>query len=547
MFMLLSVGLQLPIPFLTKYLIDKVIVIKSFKILNLIGLVLIGVLIIRAFSNFFQSYLLATFRGRVLFDIRMKLFEHVQRTSLSFFFSRQTGYLMSRLSDDVNAVQGLLAETLVTAGQNILTFIAGIICTIYIHSNLALICFAVLPLYVISIAVFNKRIRSLSLETREKFALVQQDLQELLSGISVIKAFTAEGRSTIRLLSDVKKAIRIEVKLDIIATLASISSVLISSIGPVALIWYGCGEIMRGNLTVGGLLAFNSFIGYLFGPVRALYDLNLGVQRSLAAVERVFEILDIEPEKDAKAVLVIRQGKVAFDRVSFSYGVNEIVLKEISFEIPPGQSAALVGRSGAGKTTLASLLLKFYQPISGRIYIDGQDINLVSSKSLRNQIGLVAQDSFLFSDTIKENIRFGRPDATDDEIENAARMAHAHEFIIDMPDGYSAKIGERGCTLSGGQRQRISIARAILKNPKILILDEATSQVDNESERLIQEALEKFMKNRTTIIIAHRLSTVQNADKILVLHEGRIVQQGKHQGLLDEGGIYSELYNGLKG
>ncbi len=288
LFMLLSVGLQLPMPFLTKYLVDEVIAIKSFKLLNLIGLALVGFLIVHAASNFLQSYLLATFRGRVLFDIRMKLFERVQRASLSFFQSKQTGYLMSRLSDDVNAVQGLLAETLVTAGQNVLTFVAGIVCTIYIHPKLALICFGVLPLYAISIAVFNKRIRSLSTETRESFALVQKDLQELLSGISLIKAFTAEGRATMRLLSGLKKAIRAEVRLDITATLASISSGMISAIGPVALIWYGCGEIMRGNLTVGGLLAFSAFIGYLFGPIGILYSLNVQVQRSLAAVETGF-------------------------------------------------------------------------------------------------------------------------------------------------------------------------------------------------------------------------------------------------------------------
>ena len=538
LFMLLSVGLQLPLPFLTKYLIDEVVAVKSFKLLNLIGLVLIGFLIIRAVSNLLQSYLLASFRGRVLFDVRVKLFERVQRASLSFFHGRQTGYLMSRLSDDVDAVQGLLAETLVTAGQSILTFIAGIICTIYIHPKLALICFAVLPLYVVSIAIFNRRIRSLSMETREQFALVQKDLQELLSGMSLIKAFTAEGRATIRLISGLKRAIRAEVRMDITAALASISSAMISAIGPVALIWYGCGEIMRGNLTIGGLLAFSSFIGYLFGPVQVLYELNVGIQRSLAAVERIFEIMDVEPEGDAESVLSIPHGRVTYDGVSFSYGDNEAVLRDISFEIPPGRSAAIVGRSGAGKTTLASLLLKFYQPSAGRICIDGRDIGSISLKSLRSQIGLVAQDSFLFSDTIKENIRFGRPDASDEEIENAAKMAHAHEFIMDMPDGYLARIGERGCTLSGGQRQRVSIARAILKDPKILILDEATSQVDNESERLIQEALEKFMKGRTTIIIAHRLSTVEKADMIMVLHEGRIVDRGRHFELLAKEGIY---------
>ncbi|MEW6686630.1 MAG: ABC transporter ATP-binding protein [Candidatus Edwardsbacteria bacterium] len=545
-FMLLSVSLQLPMPFLTRYLIDKVIILKSFRLLNLIGLVLVGVLLVRAGSSFLQSFLLTTFRGRVLFDIRLKLFEHIQKASICFFHQKQTGYLMSRLSDDVNAVQGLLAETLVSAGQNILTFIAGIICTVYIHPKLALICFLVLPLYLLSLVVFNKRVRNLSRETREKFALVQKDLQELLSGVSVIKAFTGEGRATLRLLSGVKEAIRTEIKLDITATVASISSVLISSIGPLVLIWYGCGEIMRGNLTVGGLLAFNSFIAYLFGPVRTLYDLNLGVQRSLAAVERIFEILEVETEKDDGKDIKISQGRVMFDRVSFSYDGTNTVLKDISFEIEPGKTVALVGRSGVGKTTLVSLLLKFYQPESGWILIDGQNLAWVKAKSLRKQIGLVSQEIFLFSDTIKENIRFGSPNASDDEIITAAKLAHAHDFIEDLTEGYETKIGERGCTLSGGQRQRIAIARAILKNPRILILDEATSQVDTESERLIQEALrEELLKDRTTLVIAHRLSTVQQADKIVVLDEGRIVEQGTHQELYEKGGIYRELYEQL--
>lgn len=542
-FMLLSVALQLPMPFLTKYLIDKVLPLKSFSLLNIIGLVLIGVLVIRACSGFLQSFLLATFRGRVLFDIRLRLFEHIQQASLSFFHKRQIGYLMSRLSEDVNAVQGLLAETLVSAGQNVLTFIAGIICTLYIHPKLAFICFMVLPLYLLSLAVFNKRVRNLSRQSREKFALVNKDLQELLSGISVIKAFTGEGRATLRLLKGVKDAIRQEIKLDIVATLASISATLISSIGPMALIWYGCGEIMRGNLTVGGLLAFNSFIGYLFGPVRVLYDLNLGVQRSLPAVERIFEILDVPAEKDGKDKLTIHKGEIYYDKIAFSYDGETPVLNDISCTIEPGRTIALVGRSGEGKTTMVSLLLKFYQFDKGRIIIDGQDIAEISAKSLRAQIGYVSQEAFLFSDTILENIRFGDPDANDEQVIAAAQMAHAHEFIAEMPDGYKTIIGERGCTLSGGQRQRLAIARAIVKNPKILILDEATSQVDAESERLIQQSLEQLMKCRTTIIIAHRLSTVQRADKIILLDEGKIAAEGKHDELIQTSQLYRNLYD----
>ena len=543
LFMLLAVGLQLPMPFLTKYLIDKVLVLKSFKILNIIGLVLVGVLFVRAASTFIESFLLTTFRGRVLFDIRLKLFEHIQKFSLSFFHKKETGYLMSRVSGDVNAVQGLLADTLVSFGQNTLTFIAGIACTLYIHPKLAIICFGILPLYLLSLQVFNKRIRRMSHDVRERYAMVQKDLQELLSAIFIIKAFTGEKRSTIRLLKSVKDAIRKEVRLDITAALASISSVIISSAGPIVLIWYGCGEIIRGSLTVGGLIAFNSFIRYLFGPARALFNLNIGIQRSLAACERVFEIMDIAPEREGKNDIKVKEGKVVFENASFSYDGEERVLKNISFEVNPGELVAIVGRSGVGKTTLVSLIPRFYEPEEGKILIDGEDIKDANLKKLRRNIGIVAQETFLFSDTIKENISFGNPDANDREIEEAARLAYCNEFIKTLPGGYETKVGERGVNLSGGERQRISIARAILKNPKILILDEATSNLDSESEKKIQKALEPLMKKRTTFVIAHRLSTIINADRILVLHDGKIVEVGTHKELYKENGVYKKLYD----
>ncbi|MGB9721473.1 MAG: ABC transporter ATP-binding protein [bacterium] len=541
--MLFSIGLQLPIPFLTRYLIDKVIVLKNFQLLNIIGFTIITILSIRSATAFFEGFLLATFRGRVLFDIRLKLFEHIQKLSLSFFHKKETGYLMSRLSDDVNAVQGLLADTLVTAGQNILTFIAGVACTLYIHPKLALICFLILPFYLLSLMVFNKRVRRMSYEVRERYALLNRDLQELLSGVSVIKAFTGEKRATMKMLGKIKEAIRKEVKLDITATIASISSALISSAGPIVLIWFGCSEIMRGNLTIGSLIAFNSFIGYLFGPTRNLYNLNLNVQRSLAAVERIFEMLDLAPERDGKKEIEIKEGRVVFDNVSFSYNGKEEVLKNISFEANPGEVIAIVGRSGVGKTTLVSLIPRFFEPTKGRILIDGMDISEVNLKSLRKQIGICSQETFLFSDTIKENIRFGNPEAKDCEIEECARLAYADVFIKDLPEGYKTKIGERGVNLSGGERQRIAIARALIKNPKILILDEATSQLDSESENLIQEALKNLLKNRTTFIIAHRLSTIKNADKILVLDDGKIVGQGKHDDLYKTCSVYKMLYD----
>ena len=542
-FMLFAVGLQLPMPFLTKYLIDEVLQMKSFRILNIIGFVLIGVIFLRAFSIFIERYLLATFRGRVLFDLRMKLFNHTERLKIPFFKERETGYLMSRLSGDVNAVQGLLADTLISFGQNVLTFIVGIGATLYIHPKLALISFSILPFYALSIAIFNKRIRNMSYEVREAFAKVNKDLQELLSGVTILKAFTGEIYGSLRLIKSVKEGIRKTVRLDILSTLFSILSSLISSAGPIVLIWYGCSEIMRGNLTIGGLMAFNSFLRYLFGPTESLMHLNLSIQRSLASVERIFEILDTEKEPYDKGKIELKdiKGTIEFANISFSYD-TEPILKNISFKVNPGERVAIVGESGVGKSTIAGLLLRFYDPTKGKILIDGIELKEINLSSLRKNIAYVSQDIFLFSDTIRENIRFGRRRATDSEIEKAAKVAGIDSFIRKLPKRYDTKVGERGMKLSGGERQRIAIARAVLKDAPILILDEATSNLDRKIENKIVNSVEKISKNKTLLIIAHRLSTIRDADKILVLDKGRIKDKGIHSELLKTSKTYQELY-----
>jgi len=490
------------------------------------------------------------FRGKVLIDLRMALFNHIQKAAFSYFQTNETGYLMSRLTDDAYAVQGFLANALVSGIQNILLFTAGTIAIIYIHPKLAFICLLLLPLYLISLIVFNKKIRGLSKIARERYAIVQKTLQELLSGIFIIKAYSKEKRSQLRLFSSIKSAFKNEIHLEVTASIAGLCSMLISSLGPLIIIWYGCTEIMRGHLTVGGLLAFTSFTGYLFGPVRTLYDLNLGIQRSLPAVDRIFEILSVETEKDGKESLHITKGDITFKNVYFKYNTSRedtnYVINNLNLDISSGKTFALVGHSGAGKTTLASFLLKLYIPQKGRIMIDGQDISDVKLKSLRNNIGLVPQDTFLFSDTIRENIKLGKPLATDEEVETAARAAHAHDFIMQMPSGYDTKVGERGIKLSGGQRQRIAIARALILNPRILILDEATSQIDTQSENEIQKALDNISGGKTVLIIAHRLTTVKKADTIAVLEEGQIVAQGTHEELFTNSASYRNLYHLLE-
>ena len=423
-------------------------------------------------------------------------------------------------------------------------FIAGIACTLYIHPRLAMICFLILPFYLLSLVVFNNKIKKMSHEVREYHALLQKDLQELLSGYYVIKAFTGEKRATLRMLIRIKQLVRKNVQLDITATIASISSALISSTGPIVLIWYGCGEIMRGNLSIGSLIAFNSFISFLFGPTKNLYNLNLNAQRSLAAVERIMEILKLQPERDGTEKIEIKNTRVTFDNVSFSYGENKRVLIDISFEAKPGEIVAIVGNSGAGKTTLASLIPRYYEPSKGRLLIDGKDVKNIRLKFLRKQIGICSQETFLFSDTIRENIKFGNPNATEVDIANAARLAYADVFIERLPHNYKTMVGERGINLSGGERQRVAIARAIIKNPKILILDEATSQIDARADRIIQKALRSLSKNRVIFIISHRLSTIRWTDKIIVLDQGRLIAIGKHNKLIKTCKVYKDLCQG---
>ncbi len=547
--MLLATLLQLPLPFLTKYIIDKVVVAKDFHLLHIIGFSLIGLIILQSLTGFVKGVLLTVFSSRVLFDIRVKLFEHLQDLSLKFFRKNQTGYLMSRISSDVQSLHGLLADTILNIIQNALTFVVGIGAVFYIHKKLALISLAILPFYALLTWFFSRKIRSMSWELREKYAEAQKEIQELISGIFTIQSFSAEKTSLLRMFKKTKGETKQSIKLSVFGALYVFLTSIVSSSAPLVILWYGCFEIMRGNLTIGGLIAFNSFVRYLFGPTSAFVNINLTVQQSLASAERVFEIMDTEPDvKDAENAVMLNdfKGDITFENVSFSYE-NESVLENISLRVEKGEKAALVGPSGAGKTTIVNLLMRFYDPEEGRILFDGIDIREIKLKSLRNNIAVVSQDVFLFRDTVRENIRFGSPLASDEMIYEAAKKAFADDFILKLEKGYDTIIGERGMTLSGGERQRISIARAVLKDAKILVLDEATSQLDSESENYVRKALDGILRGKTSVVIAHRLNTIKDMDKIVVLNKGKIVMTAKHDELYENCEFYKNLYESFSG
>jgi len=543
-FMLISVLLQLPLPLVTRHIIDKILPNKNIVLLNWIILGLIGFMIIKGISDLLSGYLLTLFREKVLFDIQLKLFQHIQRLSLSFFKESKTGYLMSRISSDVSNLRGLLAGTLLNFFRDSMTFLVGVTIIFIFHWKLAIISITILPFFIYSIHFFSGKIRRKSNEVQEKIALVSDILQETFYSISIVKSFQLEKHEAQKFVRRLRGRIKSIISLNLTTSISSYTTAFIGGIGPLVVLWYGGREVIRGNLTLGTLIAFNAFLGYLFGPAQRLMNLNTQIQTSLASLERVFELFDIEPKiKDPKNPRKFHniKGKVEFKNVSFSYNSSEPVLKNINLIAEPGEVIALVGKSGAGKTSLVNLILRFYDPQEGNILIDGVNIKEVRLRELRKAIGIVPQETFLFSGTIKENIKYGKLNATDEEIIKAAELANADEFIRKLPSGYDTEVGERGVKLSGGQRQRIAIARAILRDPKILIFDEATSDLDSESERLIQDALRKLLKNRTTFIIAHRFSTILNADKIIVLKDGEVIDIGKHPELYRRCKHYREL------
>ncbi|HCW8096280.1 TPA: SAV1866 family putative multidrug efflux ABC transporter [Staphylococcus aureus] len=551
---IIKFGIPMLIPLLIKYAIDGVInnhaLTTDEKVHHLtiaIGIALFIFVIVRPPIEFIRQYLAQWTSNKILYDIRKKLYNHLQALSARFYANNQVGLVISRVINDVEQTKDFILTGLMNIWLDCITIIIALSIMFFLDVKLTLAALFIFPFYILTVYVFFGRLRKLTRERSQALAEVQGFLHERVQGISVVKSFAIEDneaknfdKKNTNFLTRALKHTRWNAY-----SFAAINTV--TDIGPIIVIGVGAYLAISGSITVGTLAAFVGYLELLFGPLRRLVASFTTLTQSFASMDRVFQLIDEDYDiKNGVGAqpIEIKQGRIDIDHVSFQYNDNEApILKDINLSIEKGETVAFVGMSGGGKSTLINLIPRFYDVTSGQILIDGHNIKDFLTGSLRNQIGLVQQDNILFSDTVKENILLGRPTATDEEVVEAAKMANAHDFIMNLPQGYDTEVGERGVKLSGGQKQRLSIARIFLNNPPILILDEATSALDLESESIIQEALDVLSKDRTTLIVAHRLSTITHADKIVVIENGHIVETGTHRELIAKQGAYEHLYS----
>ncbi|MDI3466129.1 MAG: Efflux ABC transporter, permease/ATP-binding protein [Nitrospira sp.] len=509
-----------------------------------IGLFL-GLVILQGLCSMGHSYLTAWVSQHIVADFRKHLFAHLQTLTVSFFARRRTGELLSRVMNDVTVIQSIVTETPIDSVKQLVTFIGGITFLLTMNWRLCLLILILLPLLVFVAKLFGRRLKSLSTSIQDHTATLSTLVEEVISGIRIVKSFVQTQREKTRFAAQVNDTLRLTLhRAGIMAVFIPVIS-LVTFSAAAAVLWYGGRQVIEGSVTPGELFAFVLFAGILIGPFSSGARIFTQLKEAQGVMQRVFEILDAQPEiadQPKAQSLSIVEGHVRVEGIGFGYDPRHPVLLNLSFEAKAGELVALVGPTGAGKTTVINLLHRFYDPTEGRITIDGKDLRDVTVESWYRQIALVPQETILFGGTILDNIRYGNMAANEAKVLEASKAAHAHDFITSLPGGYQTLVGEKGVNLSGGQRQRIAIARAILKNPRILLLDEATSSLDTESERLVQEALQRLMEGRTTFVVAHRLSTIQRADRILVLDKGKLVEEGNHAQLMARNGLYHYLY-----
>lgn len=544
--MVVAAGCNLYVPWIIKDMIDKVLMEKDMLLLNAIAAGIVIVFFIRGVFYYGQSYLISYVGQRVVVDVRMQLYGKLQRVSNAYYDKNQTGAIMSYITNDVGAMQAAIIDNMIEAVTEGSILIGSVVMMFYLDWRLTLLTFVIVPMVGYAMKIFGRKMKSSGTLIQERISDVTSVLQETIAANRVVKSFVREDYEYRRFDDANYQSFRANMKNAQVSSLLTPTVEFLAALAVTAILWFGGYEVLNDMMTAGALVAFLTYAVNLANPVKRLSRVYGNMQKCMASAERVFSVIDMDEgiyDKPNAQIMPAIKGHVQFNDVTFGYKEGENALEHISLEAKPGQMVALVGPSGSGKSTIANLLPRFYDVTEGSITIDGIDITDVTMASLREQIGLVPQETMLFSTSVMENIRYGRLDATDEEVVAAAKAANAEEFIKDLPEGYATKLGERGLNLSGGQRQRLAIARAILKNPRVLILDEATSALDTESEKIVQDALDNLMVGRTSFVIAHRLSTIFNADQIFVVENGHLREHGTHEELLAAGGLYSNLYN----
>lgn len=542
----MTAAANLYVPWIVRDVIDKVFQNKDSDLLNLISLGIVVIFFARGIFYYGQSYLMNYVGESIVIDVRGIVYRKLMTLSTHFFDTNKLGTIMSYVTSDVAALQGAMVANSIEIITETSVLIGSVGAMVYLDWKLTLFTFCTFPVVLFFMDFFGKKIRKSGHRIQQATADITSILQETLAATRVVKSFVREPYEIARFDQQNKANFYANMKsAKLMGTLSPVIE-FIAALGVTAIIWFGGRSVIGGDITAGSLVAFLVYAINISNPIKRIARVLGSIQKALAAAERVFYIMDLTdtiPQKPDAITLPSVEGNVEFRHVSFAYNKGETILHDVSFSAKPGQAIALVGPSGAGKSTVASLLPRFYDVTEGAIFVDGHDVRDVTLASLREQVGIVPQETNLFNDTVYNNILYGRLDATRDEVIAAAKAANADEFIQQLPKGYDTQLGDRGVNISGGQRQRISIARAILKNPRILILDEATSALDTESERIVQEALDRLMVGRTSFVIAHRLSTIQNAAKIIVLDKGSIVEEGTHQQLMAKHGLYAHLHD----